>query len=1254
MSTPPPKIDQRRYEDIVAQTEAIAERTLGWTNCVVEPQVDALLGRTLAQDIAHERGKIASGTVITKPLAEQISQITGLSRVRVVGWRGMVEVNASEPQTLTGWILNQDVIQPIPKTDWNLEKLVGKTLAQDIPQLPGALRGTSITKELAQQIITSTLTSIDVLLAWGTRIDENLAQEIRQLSNWQQIRIVGRKTGTPVQTDVGQALIRIFGRMVSLVSDRLNRVSQKHFLTFLDLIGTQIQPPQPARVPLTFALVERTEATPQLETFVPAGTQVAAAASEGQEEVVFETERDLVITSVQLQAVYVRQPGTDQYSDRTDIATGKKSGSFLAFNGDTAIEHSLYLALDDQLVALPGPKTLTLTFDIPQPNAIKLNALKNLLGDWTYWDGQDWKPLVSNTKLMPDGNSTQVQTKIANLPALQKTTIDNQMAAWLRVSLKRDQYSSQTPPISHIQTKVEATGLDLLPDRCLLNVTALDLSKDFFPFGEQPQFNDTLYLAHARVFAISGVTVTLTIDLTRAANDNIPLLWEVWNGKIWESITPTGEAIGWKNKGEIKLTLPKTLAATEVNSEANFWIRVRVNQLNYGKELPASPAIRVVSLTEALGLDKTLLKVSDVRGFLAGDRIQIVGGGAALETGEITEINPPAKTLKLRVALTNSYALGASVILQIDSKPTSFQAPVVKTLKITGYSIANQSPAACLTVNDFQFVDRTVAANSPATDDAFQPFIPTVDPTKPTLYLGFDQPFPNRSIALYAQIAAATADEIANAQPLTTPPRLVWEYRTTGNRWVTLNVQDGTDSFSKRGLIRFIGPLDFQPGKEFGQSLYWLRVRWDNASDSRFRILPQIQRWLTNTTWATQSTTLRDEILGGSDGNPNQCFYTTQVPILLGHRLEVQESAFLPPGEVSALQQASPDDVTVLYDDIGHIEAIWVRWQEVSDFYDSASRDRHYRLDRITGQIQFGDGQNGKIPPQGRQNIRLAHYRTGVGDHGNLPAHAINQLKTTIPYVDQVNNLEPSAGGAEQESLEQVQNRGPKSLRHRGKAITVQDFEDLTFAASMEIGRVLAIVPTFSPTTTNPQSGSASSLGPLDSRLWLDPSKPVADAELVNHNQAKAGAKLQNVGQVQVMIVPYSPLAQPIPSLALVEQVETYLRSRCAPTVKVRVVGPPWVQVSVTATVVPQSLEVADGLAQVVRQRLDQFLHPLTGGMAGQGWPFGREPHESDLYGVIEEIDQVAYVQSLTLKLSPESLPDHFLVYSGIHSLTLA
>ena len=58
------------------------------------------------------------------------------------------------------------------------------------------------------------------------------------------------------------------------------------------------------------------------------------------------------------------------------------------------------------------------------------------------------------------------------------------------------------------------------------------------------------------------------------------------------------------------------------------------------------------------------------------------------------------------------------------------------------------------------------------------------------------------------------------------------------------------------------------------------------------------------------------------------------------------------------------------------------RWICVSDFADSGPDDRHYTIDRATGEIRFGDGIRGKIPPDGSEIE--ATYRCGSGASGNL------------------------------------------------------------------------------------------------------------------------------------------------------------------------------------------------------------------------------------------------------------------------------
>ena len=194
----------------------------------------------------------------------------------------------------------------------------------------------------------------------------------------------GWKAPPQGEMDLGRALIRIFGRMVTKVSDRLNQVPEKNFLAFLDLIGGQLEPPQPAKVPLTFYLAE---ASP-VGAFVPAYTQISAPPLEGNdEEIIFETEQELIMTTAQLKAVFVREPSHDKYGDYTLSAIGKEDQSFLVFSGDRPIQHSLYITCPE-IFNLPELSNFILTIETNNPQ-----SMAGLSLDWSYWSGLEWQDL---------------------------------------------------------------------------------------------------------------------------------------------------------------------------------------------------------------------------------------------------------------------------------------------------------------------------------------------------------------------------------------------------------------------------------------------------------------------------------------------------------------------------------------------------------------------------------------------------------------------------------------------------------------------------------------------------------------------------------------------------------------------------------------------------------------------------------------------------------------------------------------------
>jgi len=278
----------------------------------------------------------------------------------------------------------------------------------------------------------------------------------------------------------------------------------------------------------------------------------------------------------------------------------------------------------------------------------------------------------------------------------------------------------------------------------------------------------------------------------------------------------------------------------------------------------------------------------------------------------------------------------------------------------------------------------------------------------------------------------------------------------------------------------------------------------------------------------------------------------------------------------------------------------------------------------VTGEIRFGNGISGKIPPIGTGNIRMTHYRTGGGIRGNCPVGSITQLKTTIPYVDGVTNPAVAAGGADAETIENLIDRAPRQIRHGDRAVTLEDYEDLAIEASPAVARAKCF-----PLLNLSQNPFA-----LQNPIDRQPQAP---------------------GVVSVIIVPRSPDPQPLPTIELIDRVQSYIAARSIATTSIAVVGPLYIRFDVKVEIATVSLEGISAIEQNIRSTLDRFLHPLTGGSDNRGWTFGRIPHDSDFYALLESIPGVDHIRALTVT-PVEDFPDtektqRFLVYSGTHDI---
>jgi predicted phage baseplate assembly protein len=108
-------------------------------------------------------------------------------------------------------------------------------------------------------------------------------------------------------SDPGVTLIELFAYMVDLLLYRINRVPERNYIKWLDLLGIRLEPPRPARVDLTFYL---TAPQPQPVT-IPAGTEVATIRTDSQAAILFSTEQDLTLAVPTLIACLVNRSEQD-------------------------------------------------------------------------------------------------------------------------------------------------------------------------------------------------------------------------------------------------------------------------------------------------------------------------------------------------------------------------------------------------------------------------------------------------------------------------------------------------------------------------------------------------------------------------------------------------------------------------------------------------------------------------------------------------------------------------------------------------------------------------------------------------------------------------------------------------------------------------------------------------------------------------------------------------------------------------------
>lgn len=956
--------------------------------------------------------------------------------------------------------------------------------------------------------------------------------------------------------DPGMIIFKLFSKRTEFLIAQLNKIPDKHSLAFLDFMGIDLLPARQSRVPLTFYLAEGASGT-----FVPSSTGVA---SSEKPDVIFETTQGLSVIPAKFDAVFSLNPWEDKYTDHSGVVSGKEDG-FHVFgrNADEKpLEHILYLG-DDILFDIKRP-----------PSEMKIrfegtNLSKEYFSRWC--DGNN-NPLNPKITFNQDTNKLDITFNdkshdLQNVQTIKKLSVTGTESFWLLVRPEANKIvkGAKLPKISRISADMTVEGI--IPETALFNNTPVDVKAGFYPFGVQPKKGDTLYISSEEAFSKEGAKITLDIELEKQIeNIIVNLRWEYWDGGGWKQLKVTDNTEAFTKSNQVIIETCPLILAVDINGQSNRWIRVRILSENAYGSAGKFESKKSETFIEKLS-NKLKKSMDEIRDALENKlKPKEDGKSAGPESGEPKK---PGDTKR--------------------DEPPTFTPPFIQSIKLS-YSYREKQLSRVKKYNNFQYKDAMLVHSE-------EPF--ELSPEKmPVLFLGFKEKIASTPITLFFALKEAlySVEPIKIKDPdykkeYNFPDEatgFVWKY-FNGISWEEFSVEDETNSFRTLGIVRFLVPQDMKTTFEFERELHWIKVE---IKDGKWVSCPKLKGIFTNTVWAQNHITQMDEILGSGNGEPNLTLTFSNKPLLEGEVIEVKEIEVPSKDELKAMESREGREALRIIEESGEIKEVWFRWNEVKNFALSDSLSRHYILDRVNGNIIFGDGARGMIPPKGMNNIIARQYRSGGGTKGDVASGAITSLKKTIPNIERVINHVPSSGGVDYENPENAVHRGAHTIKNMNRAVTKEDFEWLAKEASQYVARARCIIKN---------------------------------------------------GTITIIIVPKYDYDAPLPEASLLGSVGMYIKKQAFFTIhnRISVVGPDYVRINADVKVKPSSLEESTIVSDRIKERLETFLHPLKGGLAGNGWDFGQPILISQMAAVIEDLEGVDYVKKIELeKIKKEKIEE--------------
>ena len=507
----------------------------------------------------------------------------------------------------------------------------------------------------------------------------------------------------------------------------------------------------------------------------------------------------------------------------------------------------------------------------------------------------------------------------------------------------------------------------------------------------------------------------------------------------------------------------------------------------------------------------------------------------------------PYEMEEMLVGAKKGYWIRARIlhITNLFAQQQYYNVPVLEQISISYHAM---EPKA---LPDFFFIKKdmeTILKNPKQSSEIT--LLPQKEAGQPACYFSLSRPMQGGPIQLFFQNAKANAAK---------RPAIKWEYfgeQNGAEKWIGLQLLDETMFFSQSGFITYMIQFPMKKKKLFQKNSFWLRaVNTDGAYERESIEKPCLSAIYFNTVKIIQQETMEEAYFYILPEQQHK-----KCTLLFGNitKLEVY------------IKEKQDDDFS---------EPQWVKWQETDSFLHCNERSRVYLPDRKKGEVVFGDGKRGKIPPSAQEPTIRISYCVCRGEEGNCSAKELTDFADAVAFVDYVTNHNEISGGCDVENTEAALQRSKNMLKIQQRAVSAEDYELICKQENRNVIQVKAL-----PST--------------DKRAFT---LAVLPREIGKGDGFFA--KMKN--QLKKMLLQKAPVT---------------IASR------IDIIQVKYIAYCIKAEVAIDDYEAYQKVYALIEKRLSEYLNPITGNFDKKGFAIGELPTTVKIRNLIKTIEHIRQI----------------------------